>query len=156
MKVFRLRVFLITMLWAVPASAQIDPELLKKAESGNISAQFKLGNMYHTGESIPKDDIKAAQWFQKAADQGNELAQCSLGLMYSEGQGVPQDHFKAAEWFKKAADQKNDMGQFLLGASHLLGQGVIRDEQTGCDLIRTAAEQGHRQAIEVYNQYCVK
>jgi hypothetical protein len=43
----------------------------KAAEQGHVSAQFKLGVMYDTGEEVPEDKGEATKWIRKAADQGN-------------------------------------------------------------------------------------
>ncbi|MCK5702266.1 MAG: SEL1-like repeat protein, partial [Cyclobacteriaceae bacterium] len=40
------------------------------AEQGDASAQWILGFMYLTGESMPQDYEQAAYWFAKAAEQG--------------------------------------------------------------------------------------
>ena len=58
-----------------------------RAMSGNAEAQYKLGEMYYNenpfGDErvdtvVPKDDSKAAEWYQKAAEQGLTEAQSSL------------------------------------------------------------------------------
>ncbi|MCL2139303.1 MAG: sel1 repeat family protein, partial [Treponema sp.] len=81
--------------------------LLKKAEQGDINAQYELGLLYENGKGVSKDSVKAAEWFGKAAEQGNASAQYELGLLYESGQGVSKDSNKAAELFAKAAAQGN-------------------------------------------------
>ena len=77
-------------------------ELLKKAESGDVTAQFELGWMYYEGNGVAKDAIKAIEWYRKAAMQGDAGAQINLGLMYSQGDGVEQDNVVAYAWFSLA------------------------------------------------------
>ncbi len=42
-------------------------DLERLADQGNIEAQIALGGIYHTGESVARDDRKALQWWLKAA-----------------------------------------------------------------------------------------
>ena len=79
-------------------------ELKPVAEQGNIEAQFILGFMYESGEGVPEDDAKAAQWYEKAAQQGEPNAQNNLGLLYAFGKGVPKDLVQAYFWFDIAAE----------------------------------------------------
>lgn len=54
-------------------------ELIKKAEEGDVEAQFQLGLAYYNGDGINKNYRKAYHWFQKAIEQGNGDAQNYLG-----------------------------------------------------------------------------
>lgn len=58
---------------------------------------YKLGLAYYEGDSVPEDDDKAFELFQKAANQGYAPAKHYLGIMYYEGSGVEQDYQKAME-----------------------------------------------------------
>ena len=42
-------------------------DLMKRAERGDAEAQDQLGVMYAKGEGVPKDEVKAFEWYQKAA-----------------------------------------------------------------------------------------
>ena len=55
---------------------------------------YKLGLAYYEGDSVPEDDDKAFELFQKAADQGYAPAKHYLGIMYYEGLGVDQNYQK--------------------------------------------------------------
>ena len=67
-----------------PPSVDI-PALVKKAESGDAKAQYRLGLSYALGEGVPKDVVLAVSWYRKAAEQGEANAQTSLGYCYAEG-----------------------------------------------------------------------
>lgn len=54
-------------------------ELIKKAEEGDVEAQFQLGLAYYNGDGINKNYRKAYYWFQKAIEQGNGDAQNYIG-----------------------------------------------------------------------------
>ena len=65
----------------------------KAAEQGHADAQFYLGVKYANGVGVPKDSVKAVEWFRKSADaeQGDAYAQFYLGVKYARGEGVPKD-----------------------------------------------------------------
>ena len=85
------------------------PELLKdhllRAERGDIHSQYRLGEIYGTGEFGEKDYAEAAKWTRKAAEQGHAGAQNRLGILYANGLGVTENRAVAAQWFRKAAKQ---------------------------------------------------
>ena len=44
----------------------------KDANQGDANAQYNLGMMFKDGlNGVPKDYVKAAEWFEKSAIQGN-------------------------------------------------------------------------------------
>lgn len=87
----------------------LSPEDLRKlAEQGDADAQWQLGILYHDGDVIPKDDVQAVQWFQRAAEQGYVRAQSTLGAYYWAGRGVPQDFSKAYFWSQLALAQGDE------------------------------------------------
>jgi TPR repeat protein len=57
-------------------------ELLKKAESGDSTAQRHLGSCYYRGLGIKKDITKAIELWEKSALQGDIKAQSNLGTLY--------------------------------------------------------------------------
>jgi len=50
-------------------------------------AQFSLGEAYENGIGLPKDDVEAVTWWEKAANLGNADAQYDLGVAYANGNG---------------------------------------------------------------------
>jgi hypothetical protein len=49
--------------------------LIRRADSGDASAQYQLGVMYDNGIGVPKNEAEAMRWWRRAADQGNKDAQ---------------------------------------------------------------------------------
>jgi TPR repeat protein len=104
-----------------------------EAESGDPSAQFKMGVRYELGDGVPQDYAQAAVWYRKAADQGRAhseatvLAQFALAVLYERGQGVPQNYAQAASWYRKAADRDHRGAQAALSVLHTAGKGVPQD-----------------------------
>jgi hypothetical protein len=73
-------------------------DLQKLADQGDAEAQYQMGVRYDEGESLPKNDTQAVQWFQRAAEQGHVDAQAHLGAYYWAGRGVHEDLSKAYMW----------------------------------------------------------
>lgn len=73
-------------------------ELIIKAESGDVEAQFGLATEYW--EKV--DYEQAFFWCKKAAEQGNTSAQNNIGFMYECGYGVKKNIKRAFDWYLKA------------------------------------------------------
>ena len=113
-------------------------ELLKKAESGDSTAQRHLGSCYYRGLGIKKDITKAIELWEKSALQGDIKAQSNLGTLYFLDQ---KRYDKAYEWFKKASDSGDTYAMDKLGSLYNYGLGVAKDEKEGFRLHKKAAEQ---------------
>jgi TPR repeat protein len=115
------------------ASPQIDisaeelQTLRTQATQGVAEAQTNLGLLYYDGRAVPRDYIKAREWFEKAAVQGDANAQYHLGMMYDFQKGVPQDFAKARQWYEKAVTQGHAGAQNNLGGLYEFGHGVTQD-----------------------------
>lgn len=63
--------------------------------------------MYASGRGVPKDDVEAVKWYQKAAEQGNADGQYNLGSMYEQGRGLPTNLTEAVYWYRQASQGGN-------------------------------------------------
>lgn len=72
------------------------------AKQGNVSAQYRLANLYADGLGVTADQQKAVYWLRQAADGGYRRAAVDLGNRYASGLGVERSEEKAAEWFRIA------------------------------------------------------
>jgi len=70
-------------------------QLIKRAEQGNVGAQYNLGVVYADSDNVPQNYAEAVKWFRKAADQGLGVAQHNLGSMCASGEGFNQDYAEA-------------------------------------------------------------
>ncbi|MBN8476124.1 tetratricopeptide repeat-containing serine protease family protein [Sulfuritalea sp.] len=129
-----------------PLTQQELAALTKKAEAGNVEAQFTLGMMYRDGFQYDKDgkslNDEGAEWLKKAANQGHAKAQFNLGVAYSLGKGVTKDTVKAVEWYQKAAAQGNTSAQVELGWMHFKGESIPRDDAKAAEWFSKAAAEG--------------
>ena len=97
------------------------------AKQGHAAAQYQLGLLYNNGQGVPRDDVQARQWYEKAANQGHALAQVNLGILFDYGRGTPQDFMMAVRWYTRAANQGNELAQQKLGLLYERGDGVPKD-----------------------------
>ena len=82
-------------------------ELRPLAEQGDSRAQFYLGLLHENGDGVPRDFVKARQWYEKSAAQGEARAQFYLGMQSAYGEGGPIDLVQAYMWYSLAAGHGN-------------------------------------------------
>lgn len=92
------------LLFSNPVLSQ-SYDLLTRADTGDVSAQMMLGDMFSAGEGVPQDYVEAAHWYRQAAKRGIAKAQLSLGSLYSQGKGVDRSMEIAYQWVSVAASQ---------------------------------------------------
>lgn len=159
----RLAVWLaLTFLIAMPAHADFESGMasfsagdledsfaifLPLAEAGDAGAQNQVGVMFGAGLGVPRDDMAAAAWFEKAAAQGNERARGNLARLHLLGLGVPRDPAKAASLFKRAAMSGYVKAQAALGNLYARGQGVPKDFLRAHFWWSLASQQGDHESL---------
>lgn len=118
--------------------------LRPRAESGDVTAQYALGRLYHQGGFDTQDFARAFRWYSEAAGKGHAGAQYAIGTMYAKGEGVKQSYFRAAEWYRLAANLGGHAdARLALGELHFHGRGVPHDYAEALAWYRKAARQGH-------------
>lgn len=117
--------------------------LFEKANAGDIKAQIKLAEWFHTQPHY--DYEEAYVWYTKAAEQGHAEAQYITGKHVKETQ-------RAVLWFTKAAEQGHAGAQYELARCYERGgNGVPKNEQEAAKWYALAAKQGyniHSSAVE--------
>ncbi|MBN9599615.1 MAG: sel1 repeat family protein [Afipia sp.] len=145
----------------IPESASLTA-LQYAAEDGHAAAQWKLGRMYATGVNVPRDDLRAFEYFSKIANQHAEdspsapqasivaNAFVALGRYYSAGIAntrIKADPERAREMFSYAASYfGNAEAQYNLARMYLNGVGTSRDTKYGVRWLGLAAQKGQHQA----------
>lgn len=139
----------------------------KAAWQGHAEAQYKLGQMYSTGEEgVEQNDDESEKWYLKAAEQGHADAQKTLGMHYRTkamtsmlsslaGESDPSDkgqeyyEHESDKWFQKAvvsykkrAAQDDTSAMCRLGEMYYAGNGVEEDHIQAEKWYRMAAERG--------------
>ncbi len=118
------------------------------ANRGDPTAQNQLGVKYAQAEDgLPRDDVKAVEWYRKAANQGLPKAQTNLGDMYFFGRGgLSQSYLDALSWYLKAAQQDWPDAQYRLGFMYEKGIGTGKDVAKAVQLYHSAADHGYPEA----------
>lgn len=75
----------------------------KRAEAGDVIAQYNLALCYKNGIGVNKNTYYFISWLQKSAQAGNSMAQVNLAHCYQIGYGVKKSKDSAIEWYKKAS-----------------------------------------------------
>ena len=138
------------------------------AEGGHPVAQWKLGQMYATGDGVTKDNLRAFDYFSKIADAHAEdnpsgpqaaivaNAFVALGRYYLDGipnTQVKADPERAREMFSYAASYfGNAEAQYHLAQLYLDGVGMPRDAKYGLRWLVLAAQKGQHQAQALLGQ----
>jgi TPR repeat protein len=100
------------------------------AVSGNVDAQFTIGEAYLQGEGVDRGlpvgerFTKAARWFRRAAEKGHAASQYRLGTLSELGHGAPKDNAEAVRWYTLAAEAGH------IKAMHNLGVLLIAADRT--------------------------
>jgi len=138
-----------------PALVTVLQQDKEQAEKGDAKAQYRLAQMYASGNQVEKDNTEALKWYRKAAEQGFADAQAKLGDLYRLGQsGVERHYIESAKWYLKAAQKSHVGAQIELGEAYLAGQGVLKDVAEAYawfNLAATKSEEAakRRDALEV-------
>ena len=116
------------------------------AEMGDPEAQYSLAYNYAKGDFLPRDEVKAFEWYQKAARQGESRSQFLLGDAYYYGSGTIRDYDSAVKWYKKASEHGNAKALYSLACCYHKGHGVAKDIKMAFELYLKSAEQGYHNA----------
>ncbi|MEZ0243239.1 MAG: tetratricopeptide repeat protein [Sphingomonas sp.] len=99
-----------------------------KARTGDADALDFLGWFYDTGTGLPKDPVKAADYYRRAAEAGSAHGQWRYGVMLDMGEGgLKSDPVAAMRWFEKARAQGFTNAMVSIGVMYSNGRGVPVD-----------------------------
>jgi hypothetical protein len=120
------------------------------AEGRDRDAQYRMAQMYGTGQGVEKNDALALEWLRKAAGQQQREAEYSLGMLYAKGLfGAKRDDKASVAWLRRAALQGHLDAQYEMGLAYEEGRGVERDASEAYGWLLMAARKGHPRAIEI-------
>jgi uncharacterized protein len=130
------------------------------AVNGQPLALWKLGEIYATGDGVPRDDLKAYHYFNQLVEDYDEdqpdwrdvsaISDAFVDVGVYSLNGIPNsdvkpDPWRAHELFQYAATTfRNPDAQFNLARMYILGAGgVTKDGLTAIRWLALAAKQGH-------------
>jgi TPR repeat protein len=131
------------------ACAALYTELFAHGQQNADTASWQcvLGALHTFGYGgAKKDDVLAAQWWQRAADLGHARARCSLGICYANGDGVEKNETRAAQLYQLAADQGFALARNQLGVCYRDGKGVLKDQTRAKQLFVLSSSQRDERA----------
>ena len=106
------------------------------ARSGNAEAEELIGVMYALGLGVPKDEVRAFDWYLRAAMKGHPGAQSGVGWYYEVGTGLPApDLTRAYMWYvlsaiggdPDAADSQEEVRKKMTAAEIAHAHDLIDD-----------------------------
>jgi TPR repeat protein len=135
------------------------------AENGHPLAQWKLGQMYAKGDGVPRNDLRAFEYYSRIANSANtqvddrpdsprariiSSALVALGHYYLDGipnSTIRRDPARAWEMFHYAATYFADSdAQYDLARLYLDGVGAPKDPRQAVRWLSLAANKGQYQA----------
>ena len=118
-------------------------ELLWQAGlAGDAIAQFVIATSYLDGRGLAKDEVKAAEWFDKSAAQGLAPAQYRLATMCERGRGIARDEVRARHLYEQAARQGNIRAMHNLAVMIMGNEPASAHVTTAAKWFTEAAAQG--------------
>lgn len=122
-------------------------EWLPAAEQGDANALFNLGQLYRLGQGVPKDVLKAEEYYRRAAEKGHIGAQGNLGTLYYFAVPNAPRVEDALKWWQRAAVKGDARSQYMLGVVFFNGKEMPRDSVRAYAWMRLAAAAGLAEAV---------
>jgi len=132
------------------------------ADQGHALAQWKLGRMYAAGEGVPRNELRAFQYFSRIANthaedsphlpQARFVANAFVQLGHYYLDGIPNTEVKAdpdraREMYAFAASYFGDPdAQYSLAKLFLDGTGGVKDPRQALRWLNLAANKGQPRA----------
>ena len=128
------------------------------ADGGEALAQWKLGKMYAAGDGVPRDDVKAFDYFSRVFENYDDevdprdlpfisnafVAIATYNLNGIHGTRVSPNPERALEIFHFAAVTFGDASaQYNLARMYLDGNGTAKDVRQAARWLHLAADKGH-------------
>ena len=127
----------VTVVTSTPMSLL---EIIQKANGGDASTQFALGEFYFFGEGVVQNHAEAVKWWRKAAEQGYAEAQHNLGVCYVKGEGVGQDYGQAYRYLTMPQDWKSSACSYI-GEMYYYGRYLKKDYAKAFEYLKKAADE---------------
>ncbi len=125
---------------------------IENAKKGDEKAQYVIGYMYYKGKGVPKNYVKAADWYKKAAEHKNTKALNNLAYLYQKGRGVEQNLKKAEELLLESAKQGDDVACLNLGIMYQTGKNGNTNLSKAKYWYKKAMDGGNRIAAGMYKR----
>ncbi|MDZ4743397.1 MAG: tetratricopeptide repeat protein [Verrucomicrobiota bacterium] len=128
--------------------------MLKAAEAGYATAQYRLGIYYALGIGVPEDKKKAFLWYKKAAMSSHAEAQFTLSQYYRFGTVTDKNLENAFYWLKKSA-MKGYVYAEVDYAKELVKRDKTGKEEESIQWFMKAAQKGDSEALFILAGYYI-
>lgn len=125
---------------------------IESAKKGDAKAQYVVGYMYYNGKGVPKDYIKAAEWYEKSAESEYTKALNNLAYLYQKGKGVEKEITKAEQLLLKSANMGDDVACLNLGIMYQTGKLGTANMEDAEYWYRKAMDKGNPTAAGMYRR----
>lgn len=98
-------------------------------DKNSSEASLILGDLYLTGQGVPKDEQKGIDLLKKAAETGNREAQYKLGVLMFKGEIIEKNIQRAVYWISISATQEYPKAMLALCELYARGLGVKKNTQ---------------------------
>ncbi len=146
-------VFIVSTLSAVVSANDTDvaseidspahKQLLSLAHNGLATAQYELGLIFEYGRGVPRDDVAAISWYEKAAEQHFASALYRLAILYDNGWGLASNKEKALQLYKAAAENGHTLAQHDIAIMYFQGSGTAKSPLEAYKWMRIALNSGN-------------
>ncbi len=114
---------------------------LLSANSGNVRAQYNLGDSFHRGLIVNQDLKKACGFYSLASKQGDVEATYKLGTMYEKGEYLRQDYSKAVQLYELILGSvEHPWVANRLGNLYRTGNGCEQNLEKAFNLFQSSAD----------------
>ncbi|AQS88616.1 hypothetical protein AA101099_0230 [Neoasaia chiangmaiensis NBRC 101099] len=124
-----------------------------RAEQGHVLAQVQWGDILLNSVYLPRDPVRARQWFLIAAKAGYAPAHNMIGRCHHFGWGCPVDLTQAARRYEIAGQLGDPWGHYNFGILLMRGLGVTTDLRRALSLFRVAADAGHAKSMNLVARF---
>jgi TPR repeat protein/serine/threonine protein kinase len=114
-----------------------------RCERGESASCHTLGLMYERASGVPKDELRAAHFFEKACEQGHGAACYALGAMREQGRGGKHDPGEARRRYEQSCTGGDAQGCNALAIQLATGVGGDADPARAVRLYERACEGGY-------------
>lgn len=118
-------------------------DCMKQCERGHPGSCFALGMMYENGAGTPRDEARAAVYFQSACDRQHAVACYTLGDMREKGKGGLVDYEEATRLYLLSCAGGSAQSCNAVARMHHDGRGVPMNLVRAAELFRKSCDGGY-------------
>lgn len=118
----------------------------ERAKNDDPQAHTLLGRLYARGLGVPRDELKAAQYYRRGAQLGDTEAMFAFGVILAAGTSIKKDPEGAAQMFEQAAKRGHPAAHYNLALLFLTGKGKPENPIRAAQHLEYAARKGLAEA----------